>query len=397
MVANVLVIMSLPIAIVSYSSELGTSWFYSSILFALEGGTLPSMPAYPGFAWPDLRFIVVALVLCSPGVWFNHWLKLQRRGISIKKQLIAVSVITPILAFFLSSILLLSTIDPWFYYPNPTDFVTSWVLVVLVFLPVFTREGSFISLSQSDDSVQLNAENRSPSRWQLPSRGVATGFVMGVLSLVSPTTADLLLSDLYGTLVHVRSAFWTGTLGILQELDYVFTRISFYPAPLSLDPLSFTQFFFGIYVMLLPRSIFAILFGYSVLRYLRSQASGRRTLLLAALSVIGPFVSFVALYFLFPEYLSDFNRFFVPLPLLQIIGLLLMFYITPIQPDEPEPEMTDVALVFDSTSKTQVQAPESGPQVKIPTTYMLKSRVGRLRRLRKKTDSQEDSDAAEVS
>jgi len=389
-VAKMLVIMSLPTAIVTYSSGIGFNWFYSATLFLIQGSSYPVPPPYPGFGIPDVRIIISVLILCCPGVVFNYWLTLQAHERSIRNHLLAIVVIIIALASVLTPLLALSPIDPWLLYPNSLEFATSWILVVFVLMPVFTREGSVLRLVWSQSRAPI-LRLRGIQLRGMPSKGEAIGFLMGICSLLVPFSIDLLLSDAWGPYMDIRGPFWTGTLGFLSEFDYDFTRFSLYPAPITINPFSLTQFFAGIYTFLIPRLAFGILFGHSVLRYLQSRASEKRTLVLAVLSIVVPFLCSNLMPILFPRYLPQFGRFYIPLPFLQVIGLLMMYRVKialmghEVNGDIKDmPELREEEVEADSTL-------EPTPRVDIPTLYRIKSRIQNLRQEEKNSDKHSDS------
>jgi hypothetical protein len=88
MAVKLFLTMSLLIAIMTYSSEIGYDWFHSSTLIVLHGSMYPVPEAYPGFATPYIGVITGVLILCLPGLTFNYWIAKQARERSIKRQLL---------------------------------------------------------------------------------------------------------------------------------------------------------------------------------------------------------------------------------------------------------------------------------------------------------------------
>jgi len=394
MIAKLLVIMSLPIAIVTYSSEIGYNWFYSSTLFALQGSTFPVPPPYPGFATPDVGAIVSVLILCSPGIVYNYLLTMWPLKKPIKIPLLVVTVLTLLLALMLVSLLPLAPVDPWLYYPSSLEFVTSWVLVILVLLPSFTREGARLAVDWSRENVSPGMdEETSPKR--LPNKGATIGFIMGICSLLLPFSTDHLTLENMGNYMDIRGPFWAGTLGFLSEFDTDFTRFSLYPVPISFDPLALTQFFARLYMFMIPRSVFGILFGYSVLRHLQSKMTEKRILLLAVLSIVGPFSAFVMQPFLLPGYLPQYSRFYIPLPFLQAFGLFIMYRVKPTPLDQRVQDETGSRMESIPEQALVDATPDSEPRVNIPALYRIRSRFQNLRQEEENSDALSNSQPAD--
>ncbi|MFX1603777.1 MAG: hypothetical protein ACFFCK_09855, partial [Promethearchaeota archaeon] len=69
---KVLAVMSLPLVCSVVTDGAGYSWFYSSILFTIQGssGRAPMLinTPYPGGPWPDIVMVIATLTLCVPGI-----------------------------------------------------------------------------------------------------------------------------------------------------------------------------------------------------------------------------------------------------------------------------------------------------------------------------------------
>jgi hypothetical protein len=373
-VAKLLVVMSLPIAIVTYSSEIGYNWFYSSTLFLLQGSSYPVPPPYPGFATPDARVILGALVLSCPGILFSYLLHSQPGEKSTMGLLALTTLFTLVLASTLILLVPLMPIDPWLYYPNSVEFMTSWILVLMVFIPFFTMEGSRLDIDWSREAI-FPKPDKGTSTKRLPSKGSVIGFIIGISSLILPFSLDFLTYEPVGAYMDIRGPFWAGTLGFLSEFELDFTRFSLYPVPISFNPLSQTQFFANLSTMLIPRSFFGILFGYSVLRHLQSKMTEKLTLLLAVLSIVAPLLTFIMQPLLFPGYLPQYSRFYIPVPLLQALGLFIMYRTRPIPADEYFQDDADSRMESDQERTLLDTTPDPSPQVSIPASYRIRSKL----------------------
>jgi hypothetical protein len=387
MVAKLLVIISLPLAIVTYSSEIGYNWFYSSSLFLLQGSSYPVPPPYPGFTTPDARVILSALVLSCPGILFSYLLHSQPGEKTTLGLLLLTTLFTLVLASMLILLIPLMPVDPWLYYPNSVEFMTSWILVLMVFMPFFTMEGSRLAIDWSREAI-FPRPDRGTSTKPLPSKGSVIGFIVGVSSLLLPFSLDFLTFEPVGTYMDIRGPFWAGTLGFLSEFELDFTRFSLYPVPISFNPLTQTQFFANLTTMLIPRSFFGILFGYSVLRHLQSKMTEKRTLLLAGLSIMAPLLTFIMQPFLFPGYLPQYSRFYIPVPLLQVFGLFIMYRARLVPTDEYFQDDTESRMESDQEQTMLHTTPDSA-RVSIPASYRIRSKLQWFRGEEK--DSNEES------
>ncbi|MFX1416681.1 MAG: hypothetical protein ACFFC0_07700, partial [Promethearchaeota archaeon] len=200
-----------------------------------------------------------------------------------------------------------------------------------------------------------------------------------VCSLLLPFSIDFLVFEPIGTYMDIRGPFWACTLGYLSEFDYDFTRFSMYPVPISFGPLSQTQFFASLSTLLIPRSFFGILFGYSVLRHLQSKTSEKRTLLLAVLSIVAPFLTFMMQPFQFPGYLPQYSRFYIPVPFLQAFGLFIMYRVKPIPTEEYFQDETDSRIESEHEQTVVHTTTDSVVQVSIPALYRITSKLHRFR------------------
>ncbi|MFW9800489.1 MAG: hypothetical protein ACFFD9_08635, partial [Candidatus Thorarchaeota archaeon] len=135
--------------------------------------------------------------------------------------------------------------------------------------------------------------------------------------------------------------------------------------PISLSPM------YSLFFLIWPLFyIFNLLFGHSVLLYLQSRTSKTRVLLYGTLGAVMPPVVYMLPYMLSPGGLIGMGQSFIPLPFLQALGLFIVFLGKPVGQDERIWDESDDRLWFDDERE------ESAPVVKIPFSYLLRSRIG---------------------
>ncbi|UCH04793.1 MAG: hypothetical protein JSW05_01145 [Candidatus Thorarchaeota archaeon] len=192
MIAKIVVILLLPLSMGFEIDDFGSSLYYASVIINI--GTyprwfIPEIPT-PGMQ-PSLNLnllaIVAALLLCVPGIYFSHWLSRQPREKSIKKQLFAAVVFVPMMLFPVSFLFPSPMIGPSFYpYEYSLSFLPTWILIVLVLLSVFTREGAFIDAARQRQALKSVSDAQVASLPGLLGRGMAMAVTVGMVALFVP-------------------------------------------------------------------------------------------------------------------------------------------------------------------------------------------------------------------
>jgi hypothetical protein len=191
MMAKLLVIMVLPLSMRFEIGDFGSYLYYVSMLFSIGANPRSLVYEPPPGIFPSLNLnlllIMSALILCAPGIYFDYWLSRQPRGRSIKKQLFAAVVLVPMMIFPVGFLFLGRVIDPGFSpYGYSLVFLPTWVIVVLVLLPVFTREGRSIDAARRRQSMESATDNETTSISRFPSKGMLMALVVGLVALVVP-------------------------------------------------------------------------------------------------------------------------------------------------------------------------------------------------------------------
>ncbi|MFX1603942.1 MAG: hypothetical protein ACFFCK_10695, partial [Promethearchaeota archaeon] len=294
------------------------------------------------------------------------------QGNEIRKHFVAAAMATPIIGFLVSLVVTLVPMAPWSYYPTPIEFTTTWVLVVLVLLPIFTREGSFLQAANPNRNVVSNQAAPSVSIKVLPSRGVVMGWIIGSIALLGPffgyhsswyfmrdnrTATTLLSSSLIGAQYS-----WI-------DLDMIYSRLNIYAMSLPLTSM------FSLNLMLMPLMVgFNLLFGHSVLRYLQARASKKPVLTFGVLGAVVPFVVFASPYFVLENPQLEASHFYIPLPIVQVVGLLMILYAKRMLQDNGTRNEIDERTLPGQEKEKRVETPSSAPHIEIPLLYRLISR-----------------------
>ncbi len=350
--------MSLPLMVMFGTGGGGGAWYYQSALFMIG--------SYQDFMWPHLSVLVAVLVVCAPGILFSYWLDGQHREKSMRKHLLAAVVFTPMVAYMAASFIQGLPTDSYFY-PSSVELATIWVLVVLVFLPVFTREGAFLQAARLSRRSVLDGNAQSNALRRAPGRGRVIGFSIGVFVLFFPFMAYNPGGGFGSSSIYLMSTSWMGTLSIGSRIGA--TSFDFW---LTSIPISMSAMYSPFFLIWPFFYVFNFLFGHSVLLYLQSRTSKTRVLLYGTLGAVMPLVVYILPFLFSPGAITSMGQSVIPLPFLQILGLFILFREDPVRQDEHIWDERDDRMWFDDDSK------EMAPRIKVPILYVLKSRINVL-------------------
>jgi hypothetical protein len=348
---------------------------YSSLILSL--GSYPyyiDPMQYPNITpfYFDPMTIALAIVVCSPGIYFIRWLNQQPREKSVKKMALAAAVFTSLITFPLSMIQPYNRYMPMvpYYVGSMIDSVAPWVIAVFVVLPIMGRHGSFIDSDRKAAHFSDTPEHLIHEGGIRPGRYTIMGYILGIIALCIPSIAYAYsYFDPWSTSfsLAIMTPVWAGSYS-----QYGIESASFY---LSVMP-SITVFLF--YLL----NIFALIFAYSILQYIQTHVDRMRVLAYAALSIIAPAAFF---FFMIP-----FNT-EVPIPVLLVLGLSIVFKLKQIPPRQTIWEDKSVKMWYEKDHEITVmgnqpptkQVIRSEPitMVKVPFTYLLISKIRSLRSL----------------
>jgi len=382
MIVKIVAIMLLPLSMRFETGSFGSYLYYDSIIMTIGTDPMrldfdPSPGVYPSLNL-DMLILVSALVLCAPGISFDYWVSRQPRARSIKKQLFAATVFTQLMIFPVGFLLLAPLVGPDLYlYGNSLLYLPTWILIVLVLLPIFTREGSFIDTARRRESVNSTTGHQRTTISRFIGKGMLMALIVGVVALCVPFRAFAYSWPGGENLMSFLSTSWSGHFGSWNGFSY------FEVAPLSYVSILIPTFLimpldFMISSLITPLVfLFNLLFGYSVLLYLQSRTSIVRAALYGILGMGVPF-AIHSMQFLMPGAVTDFTMQYIPLPVLQAVGVLLVFFVDPTRQDERIWEDTDDRMWFDQGDQDAGKATERKPKVTIPLTYILTSKIRAL-------------------
>jgi len=382
MTAKILVIMLLPLSMRFEIGDFGSYFYYVSII--LNIGAIPRRLVFepPPGIYPSLNLnlllIVSALLLCVPGIYFNHWLFRQPRERPIKKQLLAAVVFTPMMLFPVSFLFFAPVVYPSIYpYGYSLTFLPTWILIVLVLLPVFAREGSFMDAARRRQGTKPSTDTQTTTISRFPGKGMLMALIVGIVALCVPFCA---FADSWTTgqnTVLFLSTSWSGYLGFWSGYSY------FEIFPLSYASILMPAFLiapleFMVGSLITPLVfLFNLLFGHGVLLYIQSRTSVVRTALYGILSMGVPFAIY-SVQFLMPGPVTGFTMQYIPLPVLQALGVLMVLFVEPTRQDDRIWDDAEDRMWFDEGDQDAGRAPEPRPKVTIPVTYLLRSRIRAL-------------------
>ncbi|MFX0046377.1 MAG: hypothetical protein ACFE8Z_11060, partial [Candidatus Hermodarchaeota archaeon] len=162
------------------------------------------------------------------------------------------------------------------------------------------------------------------------------------------------------------STSWSGSVGSWSGFSY-----------LRITPTPFASVFMLTFLIAPILFLFNLAFGHSVLLYLQSRTSIVRTALYGILGMAVPFLLYSVPYLMtgqIPEYATQ----YIPLPVLQVVCVLMVLFVEPTKLDERIWDDTDDRMWFDEGDSDAQKGPERRPKVTIPLTYMLSSRIRSL-------------------
>jgi hypothetical protein len=212
------------------------------------------------------------------------------------------------------------------------------VMVILIILPLIVREGSHRNLLAKHRILAC-------------ATGIVTTLVPAGLTVVFPgdhvVYAVLSLSYIFRYDMSVPVVPW-------QPVDQISISFS------TLSPME--SLYYLTYLLL------HLLFGFSILRYLKGLISRRRVLLLGISSVLLPYIA------AFPTIVSaaPYPTIMLPVPVLLIMGTIVVVSSDPIV--KHQAEFSDTK----SAKAAVISHPEAS--IKVPFTYMMKSLFIRAKR-----------------
>jgi hypothetical protein len=362
MAVAVLIVLLMPIWSFTNSTSFNmgapTLYFsYTCFLFNYQNASDWLEPEY----WiRDTPSVVAGLIVCIPAIYFNRRLSREREGRSVWELGAAVFFSTASIAAYL--VYSFPPMEIAAFAPDLDWDLLSFASVVLLFLvlfPVFAREASHLGAERSAISTVKSRSRRR--RFNLrPSASTIYSILGYAIGLATCLLPFFLIVNVWGPNNHALD-----TISVLAPMNY-----RHYQTDLGW---AFIETRFEIpelmpMVDVLVFSGFRTLFGYSVIRHCRGRASRRRTLSYGIAGVLIPLV-----YFQFvqgPYTISDIT-YFIPLPIVFIVGLLVIRFVTPLEPK----------LLPQIPRTEEVVLPERrrndghGEYVRVPLLYSIGSRM----------------------
>ncbi|MFX1416682.1 MAG: hypothetical protein ACFFC0_07705 [Promethearchaeota archaeon] len=371
MVAKLLVIMILPLSMRFEIDEFGSYLYYVSIILNIGADTrwwvFEPPPGGYSTVYLDMVLIVSALLLSIPGIYFDYWLSRQPRTRSIKKQLFAAVVFVPMMIVPVAFLIAPRIMDRGFYaYSYLLASLPAWIIVVLVLLPVFTREGTFIDAARHRQSKKPTTDYQTSSPSRLPGRGTLIASIVGLVALCVPFLARVFSWSGGESQVMFLSTSWSGYLSSWSGFSYF-----------EVIPTPFASIFMISFLITPLLFLFNLLFGHSLLLYLQSRVSIVRTAVYGILGMAIPFALYSVLS-VFQGPITNYSSVYIPLPVLQAVGVLIVVFVEPTKQDEHIWDDTDDRMWFDEGDQDAGTATERRPKVTIPLTYLLTSRIRAL-------------------
>jgi len=288
--------------------------------------------------------LLLALILCIPAIYFNLQLSKMGRKRPIRISGMAVIVIISLLGVLFGQGLFI------FLFPGFQDFLTgnlvrftTLVLVLLVFFPILSREGSLLCIDRATTDEHMTVE-KSDVTFKCKFFCAITGLLVIVMPYI-------LLVDIH-TSFRVDYHLFGGVAQFLIEHDirYSYTAINF-----SL---------FDLYnlVSYLSFASLQVFYSYSVLRYLRGIGSRSFSLICGVLGMLVPLVAFSIIS---SFYVRGQSSYLVPLPVVFLIGAAALWFMKPVGLRADE----------DRTAGEFEERHKDDQEFRVPYLYSLSSRI----------------------
>lgn len=253
--------------------------------------------------------IVSAIILCVPGIFFGAYLSKMEKVRPIRIPGTIAILTTALLGILLGEGLPNLTL-PGFQFPLTANLIrfTTLVLVVLVFIPILSRETSLL-LSDRANAEKHSAEEKLDVHLRNELLGVTSGllvFVMPYVFLVDIHTSFRVDFHLFGSVVYFL---------VEHDVRHNYAAISF--SVIDIHNLLLYLLVAGLHVM----------YSYSVLRYLRGLGSRNQSLICGVLGVLLPLAVFSIIS---PYYVRGQFSYPVPLPIVFLLGIVVLWFVKPI-------------------------------------------------------------------
>ncbi len=369
MAIKIIAILLLPINIII---EFGSPGFYQYISLILVLGTypffdglLPTQSFFP-FA-PDPITILLAIVVCLPGLYFSRWMEQQPREQAVKKMALAAAVFTSLITFPLALFMPYNPFMPMYGGLMMAQSAVPWAIALFVILPIMGRHGSYIDSDRKAGQFSDTPEHLIHDGGIRPGKYTILGYALGIIALCIPNIGFIYSYDYgFGRFnIQLMTPVWMG-----NYTQWGPGGGSFY---LSIMP-SITVFMFFLL------GIFTIIFAFSILQYLQTHIPRMRVLAYGALSLIAPYIFFITI----APYMT-----MVPIPVLLALGLPIVFLMKPIPPRQTIWEDKSVKMWYEKEHEItvmgnqppmkQMMRSEPSPTVKVPFTYLIVSKIRSLR------------------
>jgi hypothetical protein len=384
MAIKIFAVMLLPI---NFLIEFGSPGFfqYTSIILTLGSypyfdSFLPTQGFYPFF--PDPITIVLAIVVCLPGLYFSRWIEQQPRETPVKKMALAAAVFTSLITFPLAMFVPYNPFMPIFGGIMMVQSAVPWVIAVFVVLPVMSRHGSYIDSDRKAAHFSDTPEISIHEGGIRPGRYTILGYLLGIIALCIPNFGYIYggFSPGFSSLtIGMVTPVWTGTY---SQYGMGAGSFSLYIMP------SFTVF------MSYLLCIFSIIFAYSILQYIQTHIDRMRVLAYGALSIVVPYAFF--------SISSPFMT-VIPFPVLLVLGLPIAFLVKQVPArqtiwEDKAVQMwyekgQEITIMSNQPSGKQIMRPDAIATVKVPFTYLLISKLRSLRFPNMKSVPENKSDA----
>ncbi|NHI83309.1 MAG: hypothetical protein EAX81_03285 [Candidatus Thorarchaeota archaeon] len=250
-----------------------------------------------------------AIILCIPAILFDTLLFRAEKGKPIRIPGIVV-ILTTVLLVILLGQELPNLAFPGFQVLLTGNLLrfTNLVLVVLVFLPILSRETSLLLFDRAKAE-----ENNDEEKPDMQLRNQFLGVTLGLLILVMPY---VLLVDIH-TSFRLDFHLFASVAYFMIECDvrYNYTAISFSAVSI-----------YNLVLYLLVASL-QVMYSYGVLRYLRGLESRNQTLICGVLGLLLPLAVFSIVS---PFYVRGQLSYPAPFPVVFLLGIAVLWSVKPL-------------------------------------------------------------------
>ncbi|RDE14356.1 MAG: hypothetical protein C4K47_04195 [Candidatus Thorarchaeota archaeon] len=330
------------------------------------------------FVFPPIGLVLQAVAQSLPGIFFFAKIRGASQFRSIRRLTLGSVIAALLFAEFFPNLWAFQVDPISLNYSTYLDIASAYPtlpLVVLILIPLFLRESSFLLHATKEQSPTQKPFAR-PTRIASSRVAKTIGLVLGVVVFIAPTTL-LAYSDGYSS-----TSNFVSTIGMVSLYQF---KYALEPAYLYYSQIYYTYPITSFALMLMLSSI-RIVFARKLILYYRGIGSAYRTLVIGVIGELLANSPYIYLYLFWSNFMV--GPLALPLPFLLILGVLLVKLRDRLTSREliskPRQEVRETG-VWPLTLEEEGIIPTSAQtvkqtSVKVPLMYVVLSRIRTIRK-----------------